>query len=768
MNDWRVLSHYDRSHLREVFMPVGGIGTGFFTLSGRGQLTDWQLMSRPNRGWHPKYAHLLLRTKVAGAEDDTVTLRVLEDQLHDGLANDFGVAQTLAGIPRMTAQRFEATYPFGRVFLADDDLPVDVAIEAFNPLIPGDTDASSLPLGLLSVTLENKTDSTVEASLSLLLSNFIGSDGIKNDLTDNLTEVADAAGWHGFQMSKQRAERNAQNGTLAVLCDAPDVRVACRWPFRGRAWGGEALGIIDSLLEEGFIANVTETDSEPKATDVWDSSLSALTRLDPREIATVRLLITWHFPYRNLQDEGWETGIGGAAGSQADPIAENYYTLSFANALAVAENVLPRLPDLRGRTIAFLDSVLDRDAPDIMKEAALFNLTPLRTHTTFRLADGLFAGYEGCGGTTGCCHGSCTHVWNYEEAVLSLFPDLHRSMLDSHLNLGVTAQGAQRFRLTLPVLNNPQIWKTAAADGQMGMIVRAYQQFLADRQTDGEAWLRQRYPTLKKLLAFAWEPNGWDADKDGVMEGAQHNTYDVEFFGPNPQCTVWYLAALAAMEKMAAIVGDSAFATECGALRKRGKAWVDEYLYNGSYYVQIVVPMSREAAPFTAMGNEQFSDNPRFQIGNGCLIDQLVGQVKANRAGLGDLLDSEHLQTASKAIFTNNFRRDFHNHYNNMRTYATGDEQGTLICSYPEGDRPAVPFPYWAECMTGFEYALAVLLLDYGYREEATAVVKAIRHRHNGANRNPFNEPECGSYYARAMAAWALLDAWDNAVVSPL
>ncbi len=95
-----------------------------------------------------------------------------------------------------------------------------------------------------------------------------------------------------------------------------------------------------------------------------------------------------------------------------------------------------------------------------------------------------------------------------------------------------------------------------------------------------------------------------------------------------------------------------------------------------------------------------------------------------------------------------------------MRTFATADESGTLICAYPEGERPEEPFPYWAECMTGFEYQLAVLLLDYGLKKEAVQVVEAVRGRHNGANRNPFNEPECGSYYARAMASWALLDAW--------
>jgi uncharacterized protein (DUF608 family) len=294
-----------------------------------------------------------------------------------------------------------------------------------------------------------------------------------------------------------------------------------------------------------------------------------------------------------------------------------------------------------------------------------------------------------------------------------------------------------------------------------------YEQYLADKDRDGLAWLKQWYPSVKKMLEFAWAPGGWDADRDGVMEGSQHNTYDVEFFGPNPMCTGWYLAALAATAEMARLCGDGDFSKECDALRERGSRWVDGNLYNGRYYVQHTEPPRGEVAPFTALSDEHKSPKPRFQVGNGCLIDQLVGQYKANRAGLGDLFDALHLRTAAGNIFRNNYHEGFRDHYNNMRTFATGSESGSLICSYPEGGRPEVPFPYWGECMTGFEYQLAVLLLDYGYPDEAEKVAKAVRDRHNGANRNPFNEPECGSYYARSMASWSLLDAWDRTGRSP-
>ena len=41
--------------------------------------------------------------------------------------------------------------------------------------------------------------------------------------------------------------------------------------------------------------------------------------------------------------------------------------------------------------------------------------------------------------------------------------------------------------------------------------------------------------------------------------------------------------------------------------------------------------------------------------------------------------------------------------------------------------------------------------------EEGLAMVQAVRDRYDGSRRNPWNEIECGSNYARSMAAFALL-----------
>ena len=97
------------------------------------------------------------------------------------------------------------------------------------------------------------------------------------------------------------------------------------------------------------------------------------------------------------------------------------------------------------------------------------------------------------------------------------------------------------------------------------------------------------------------------------------------------------------------------------------------------------------------------------------------------------------------------------------RNFSLNDEAGTLICTYPEGTHvPAIPIPYCEETMTGFEYALAGLMIHQGFVSEGERMVKAIRDRFDGEKRNPWNEFECGSNYARSMASFALLPIYSG------
>uniref|UniRef100_UPI0024A82B82 GH116 family glycosyl hydrolase n=1 Tax=Phaeodactylibacter xiamenensis TaxID=1524460 RepID=UPI0024A82B82 len=251
---------------------------------------------------------------------------------------------------------------------------------------------------------------------------------------------------------------------------------------------------------------------------------------------------------------------------------------------------------------------------------------------------------------------------------------------------------------------------------------------------------------------------GWDGDQDGVMEAVQHSTMDVEYFGPNPQMQFWYLGALKAMQKMAEHLGEDELANICQTLFTKGSRWTDENLFNGEYYIQqLQVPASMDEIAnglMAGMGSEDLQ-NPQYQLEEGCLIDQLVGQYMAHVLGLGYLGKPENMRKTLQSILKYNQRKTLFEHFNNMRSYALGDEKALLMVSYPKGGRPEVPFPYWSEVMTGFEYTAAVGMLYEGLETEGLEVIRNIRDRYDGSKRNPFDEAECGHHYTRAMASWA-------------
>ncbi len=265
---------------------------------------------------------------------------------------------------------------------------------------------------------------------------------------------------------------------------------------------------------------------------------------------------------------------------------------------------------------------------------------------------------------------------------------------------------------------------------------------------------------MRKALEFCWIPGGWDADRDGVMEGCQHNTMDVEYFGPNPQMEGWYLGALRAAEEMARYLGETEFAVDCRRLFEQGRAWTDAHLFNGEYYEHQIRPPAKAAArsaPGLLVGmGAQRPERARFPTGAG-----LPGGP-AGRAVYGARLrpglparPRPRARSACTASYATTSGSGFDDHFNCMRSYVLGDEAALLMASYPH-ERPARPFPYFTEVMTGFEYTAAVgHALRRAGRATGLECIADIRARYDGRKRSPFDEAECGHHYARAMASWA-------------
>ena len=746
-SDWPSARHFEGDHLLRTALPMGGIGCGAVSLSGRGELVDWEIMNRPNKKTAEADSRAVRASFFAihakGASHDTTTM--LAGPLHPTeLYGSDGRTVPHVGLPRFREASCDAAFPFETVRLSDRDIPVKVEIKGFSPFVPGNSADSSLPVASLEYVVENVSSEPLEVSVAAYVRNFVGNDsnpthfdvrrrtatsGEKN----NRTVVRMEDGLRGVMcLSDGVDKKSAAWGTLALSTPDTDGEFTYRESFKPDKWSSTVLDFWDDFSQDGAFSPRTATREDTPAGGV------CLKKTIPAGAkVSFRWAFTWNFPNRY----GWSRTIVG-----------NWYSKNYADAWDAAKKIVPRLPELEKRSLAFTKKILAIDAPAEIREAALSNLAVLKSQTVFRLPSGHLLGWEGVFDHEGSCKGSCTHVWNYENAVACLFPDLARSMRDVEFNYALDPNlGSMAFRVQLPLEGKPG--RGVAADGQMGCIMKAYRDW---KISGDDAWLKGIWPKVRKALEFAWIPaekwtwnakwrkGGWDVGKSGLMDGEQHNTMDVNYYGPNSQMGFWYLGALRAAEEMAKAAGDAAFAKECREIYEKGHRRIDAELFNGDYYEQKIT--------------EGQGDIP-WQLGKCCLVDQLVGQQMAHLWDLGDLAKKENLKKTCESIMRWNWMPDFTHHFNNMRSFCAGDEAGLLMGSWPRG-RLSVPFPYFNEVMTGFEYVAAAEMIFQGMDADAVKVVKAIRDRHDGYRRNPFNEPECGHNYARSMASWNCLLAW--------
>jgi uncharacterized protein (DUF608 family) len=739
--------HYPRTftgpNLKMISFPLGGVGAGSIGLGGRGQLRDWEIFNKPDKGNSPQYAFASIWVQ---QKDRKPQVHVLESRIEEPYEGQDGLGSKNApGLSRLQAATFTGEFPRARIDFHDDRLPVKIRLEAGTPFIPLDADESGLPLAVLRYRVRNVSHSPVMASIALSIENPVRPTAAndREHTEARINEHRTSNRMKGLFMRNPALDAaEAGNGTftLAVLNASDGGFTSLRgWPA-GRWWNSPLL-FWDDFSSDGELG--------PEAENPGAAGAVCL----KREIAAggeseYAFLLAWHFPNRTPKRCGWTAPKG-----QGETIIGNWYTTRFSDAWAVAEYAEAQLDALEQRTQQFVMAVRETTLPPAIKDAAMANLSTLVSTTCFRTADGEFHAFEGSDDHVGCCFGNCTHVWNYETATAHLFPSLSHSLRRSAFGYSMDERGGMYFRQLLP--DGVERFGFIAADGQMGQIMKVYMdwQLSGDRKLLEEFW-----PKVKLAISFAWVPGGWDENRDGVMEGVQHNTYDVEFYGPNPLCGVYYLGALRACEEMAREMGDGQMAAEYRRLFESGKAWIDANLFNGSFYVQKIEgrPANEIAAGLRGGMGADDPEKPQYQVGAGCLIDQLLAQYLADVAGLGPLVDPKHIHDTLDSIYRYNHKANLADHDCVQRTYALNDEAATIVCDYAGSvERPKIPFPYYAEVWTGLEYSTAALMLFRGMAGRGLECISDARFRYDGERRNPWDEPECGHHYARAMASWS-------------
>ncbi len=741
---------YTGKYLDHIAFPIGGIGAGMFCLEGTGSISNMSVRNHPDVFSEPC---IFAAISVKGLENGT---KVLEGMVPDwkkfgkpGSAN--GSEGTTYGFPRFANSSFTARFPFAFINLQDNDIPMDVKITGWSPFVPTDADNSSLPAGGLEYTFSNSGSSKIDAVFSFNTKNFMR-------LADGKSSIRALS--NGFILAQDSIKKKqGTKGEFAIFTNEAEAVVDYCW-FRGGWW--DPLTITWETISK----SETRT-AAPVEKDAPGASLYVPFTLKPGETRTIRIMMSWYVPDTDMRlgQDTKETvpGCSDAACACHDQYYKPWYSSAFKSIGDVAAYWKTNYSDLRVKSSLFSNSFFDTTLPPEVTEAIAANLSILKSPTVLRQTDGKLWSWEGCGDNNGCCEGSCTHVWNYAQAIPHLFPALERTLRETEFLVSQDKEGHQTFRSALPIRPVAATFY-AASDGQLGGIMKVYRDW---RISGDNEWMKNIYPEVVKSMDYCIKT--WDPRATGTLEEPHHNTYDIEFWGPDGMCTSFYLGALKAISGMGKFMGEDV--QKYNDLYDKGKKTIENDLFNGEYFIQRIKwdgltapdPVKASSTALNTSYSEEAlklmqKEGPKYQYGKGCLSDGILGSWIGEVCGIKNIVDSAKVRSHLNSVFKYNFRSDLSDHANPQRpSYAFGKEGGLLICTWPKGEMLSLPFVYSNEVWTGIEYQVASHLMFMGEKEKALQIVRTCRDRYDGRVRNPFDEYECGHWYARAMSSYGML-----------
>jgi non-lysosomal glucosylceramidase len=729
---WR--TEAERRHLG---IPVGGIGSGTVYLGADGRLWVWDIFNVHHEGVVPN--------KVKGPETDSTDINgvaLISERngsnylappsgespwnLDNGCALRFADGSTReVDATGFSAITVKGEYPAPTYTYADKACPVAVEMEAVSPFIPLEYDDSSLPVVYMIRRFRNNGDKPVEFTVESrvengalkLLKTGQESAGVRRhlrraDIPGAKALVGEITGADG-SLAPQSARDRGDFGTLALAVLGE----------------GQTAGESSASVSEKQMLRVT----------------SRAVKLAPGETTTVTFVLGWHFPHA----AGRITHGKGAL-----PDGRRWVAGKFADAGELVAYAVKHADRLTRDTRLFRDTWYGAESganrgtlPHWLLERALWTATTLTTNVSYRLANDRFWAWEG----VGACEGVCTHVWHYAQSPGRLFPQLERDLRENtdFKAPAMRADGSVDFRGGMA-----GGW---AIDGQAGVVLRSWRQHCMDTSGD---FLKKNWPEIKRTTRFLITFDAGKSGKaDGVPTDSAHNTLDANWAGTVPWFVSMHNAALIAAAAMADAVGDKEFATECRDITTRGRnAYAGLFNNDAGFY----------------QSNATEKQMLPIHVGKGCHIDMALGDWWLAQTGLPAFGDKAQLRASMSSLFRNNFvpdmgefRRKWETPAQRGRPYALDGESGLVMCTWPQGGLPDKcrdfwSFGYFQECMTGFEYSAAGLMVALAENErdpllaEGLAVARAVHDRYAAAKRNPYNEIECSDHYARAMASYGV------------
>ncbi len=729
--------YQSRNELQYIGMPVGGINCGGVYLGGDGRLWLWDIFNEtkegiqpnlvmwndmkvrprdgacyvePARPMHPLQQGFLIRIEY----DGKTVCKTLEESSWDDIS-------------------FEATYPIGTVRYIDKKLPLELTLQAYSPFIPLNEDESGLPATILSFQVKNNGSAPAKVTLLGYLENKTSIRSAdptvcrrENAITRNETGVTVSESLLILNEKRKSAlTEQPDYGTLSISAlnknataytyVSPDAirNFGCTPSLNSSSsHNPDGLSSASDMIQADQTSPLSKPVLEPLI-----GGVQSTVDVSAGQSGNADFVIAWHFTNLKVDNKVPDTG--------------RYYQNKFASAGEVSAYIARNFERLSSTTLLWADTWQNSTLPHWFLERTLLNINTLATANCHRFSSGRFWAWEG----VGACAGTCTHVWQYAQAMGRLFPALERDCRErTDLNIAMQPDGGIIFRAEMET--------RPAIDGQAGTVLRCYREH---QMSADDAFLRRNWPNIKRAVQFIINQ---DRNGDGMEDTPMENTLDAVWDGEIAWIVGLCISGVRAGQEMAEEVGDTDFARICADYVKKGSKNMDKYLFNGEYYI-----------------HRPDKEKGRTNLGsyNTSHIDQVMGQSWAHQVGLGRIQDRNKTISALNALWKYNYTPDVGPYiavHKGGRPYALPGEGGMIMNTNPKnepkpyGDNVTWQMGYFHECMSGFEYQVAAHMIAEGMTDKGLTLVRSIHDRYHASKRNPFNEIECSDHYARAMASY--------------
>ena len=288
--------------LAMISFPLGGVGAGSIGLGGRGQLRDWEIANRTDKGNSPTYAMPSIWAQSGSAKP---VARVLEARFQPPYEGQNGLGSRNApGLSRLEGATFTGEFPLARIDFHDRSLPVSVSLEAGTPFIPLDADASGLPMTVLRYRVRNRGRAAASVAIAFSIENPVTSllpQAQRRPGDTRVNEPRKGSGVEGLLMSNPQldaADPGQGSFALAVLRPGDgEVTMLRGWPA-GRWWNSPLL-FWDDFTADGALG------PEPAKPGIVGAVCSEAEDRGRRRRRNSRSCSPGTFPNRTPERCGW-------------------------------------------------------------------------------------------------------------------------------------------------------------------------------------------------------------------------------------------------------------------------------------------------------------------------------------------------------------------------------------------------------------------------------------------------------------------------------